>query len=96
MENDQENRPPIPDELNPEGLFKIATAAINERYRPGTLEYIEAHRPELAGRIARAFDRVNDQWAAGPAAGPGFKRALRTWYDLNLEAINIFKGRNDE
>lgn len=30
------------------------------------------------------------------AAGPGFKRALRTWYELNIEAINLFKGRNDE
>jgi len=45
----------------------------------------------LAARIAKAFDRVNDQWAAGPAAGAGFKHALRTWYNLNLEAIDIFK-----
>jgi len=91
VENDQENRPPIPDGLNPEGLFKITAAAISERYEPGALEYIQAHRPELAGQIARAFDRVNDQWAAGPPAGAGFKHALRTWYNLNLEAINVFK-----
>jgi len=91
VKNDQENRPTIPDELNPEGLFEIAAAAINERYKPGTLEYIQAHRPEFAGQLSRAFDRVNDQWAAGPAAGPGFKRALRAWYELSLEAIDIFK-----
>jgi len=91
VENDLKNRPPIPDELNPEGLFKTAAAAINERYNPGTLEYIQAHRPELAARIAKACDRVNAQWAAGPAAGAGFKHALRTWYNLNLEAIDIFK-----
>lgn len=81
---------------DPADLFRRAAAAINERYIPGALAYIETNRPELSARIDTAFDRVNREWeAAEPAAGPAFKRALREWFDLNLLAIEIYKGREN-
>lgn len=82
------------DQSPAETLFNAAVKSLNEKYRPGTLGFIDTHFPELAGRIGRAFDRLNESWAACACPGAGidaFKQALRTWYNLNLEAIEIFK-----
>ena len=77
----------------PETLFLTALHAINEKYETGALEYIRDHRPELYGRIARAFERIDETGAGGAGPSAAFKDALRTWYNLNLDAIRIFKGR---
>ena len=80
-------------ENDPETLFMAAVKSINEKYQPGTLGFIDTHFPDLAARIGRAFDRLNDTWAGCACPGAGidsFKQALRTWYDLNIDAITIF------
>jgi len=82
----------------PETLFAAAVRAINKRYQLGTQAHIEDHAPDLAARLALAFDRLNDAWAATvPGAGLGkFKRALRTWYELNLDAMKEYEDYQNE
>ena len=85
------DRTPIDD---PVDLMKKALDAIAARYEDGTLEYIRDRRPELHGRLAQAMDRIDETGKiGGPGASAAFKDALRTWYNLNLDAIRIFKGR---
>ena len=77
----------------PEELFNIAVAAINKRFKMGTLERLAIERPDLAAEIARAMDRVGITWReSGPVGSPAFKLALRTWYDLIILAIDYFEG----
>jgi len=76
---------------NPADLLKTALDAIAGLYQAGTLEYIRDHRPDLHGRLALALDRINETGSGGGAATQAFKNALRTWYNLNLEAIKLFK-----
>jgi len=84
----------IPDPpASPEELFNIAVAAINKRFKLGTLERLTIERPDLAAEIARAMDRVDITWReSGPVGSPAFKLALRTWYDLIILAIDYFEG----
>jgi len=77
----------------PETLFLATLHAINARYEPGTLEYIRDHRPDLHGRLAIALDRIDETGSGVGIATTAFKNALRTWFNLNIEAINLFKGR---
>lgn len=81
----------------PEELFNIAVAAINKRFKMGTLERLAIERPDLAAEIARAMDRVEITWReSGPVGSPAFKLALRTWYDLIILSIDYFEdGKND-
>jgi len=77
----------------PEEVFRAAVQAINKRFQPGTLEYIRDHFPEMAEEISRAFDRLNNtwgRWTPGANLEP-FKRALRTWYNLHIKAIELFQ-----
>ena len=82
----------------PEALFLAAVQAINKRYQAGTLSHVQAKHPALYDRIGRAFDLLNYIWG-GLVPGGGldhFKRSLRTWYKLNLEAIQIYEDlKND-
>lgn len=77
----------------PEAVFSAAVRAINKRYRPGTLEHVRDRLPGLAEEMAQAFDRVNmtwERWIPGADLEP-FKRALRSWYNLNIKAIELFQ-----
>ena len=74
-----------------DALMSATLRAINSRYEIGTLEYIRERRPDLHGRLALALDRINETGAGGGIATQAFKNALQTWYNLNLEAIRMFK-----
>ena len=76
---------------DPADLMKKTLDGIAAHYEDGTLEYIRDHRPDLHGRLAIAMDRIDETGSAGGIATTAFKNALRTWYNLNLEAIKIFK-----
>lgn len=80
-----------PFDETPDALMSATLRAINSRYEIGALEYIRDHRPDLHGRLALALDRINETGSGGGAATQAFKNALRTWYNLNLEAIKLFK-----
>ena len=81
-----------PDET-PEALFSAAVRSINKRYQLGTLAHIEDHLPELDRLINDAFNQLNDIWARSVPGGglQSFKRALISWYNLNIQAIEIFE-----
>lgn len=82
-----------PDET-PEALFSAAVRSINKRFQLGTLEYIENHAHELAEEIRLALDRLDliwSRWIPGADLQP-FKRALRTYYNLIIRAVDIFEG----
>lgn len=77
----------------PEALFSAAVRSINKRYRPGTLAHIENHFPELDRLITDAFNQLEYIWARTVPDGglQSFKRALVSWYNLNIQAIEIFE-----
>ena len=78
----------------PESVFSAAVRSINKRFQLGTLEYIENHAHELAEDIRRALDRLDliwSRWIPGADLQP-FKRALRTYYNLIIRAVDIFEG----
>ena len=82
-----------------EALFRAAVDAINKRFVPGTgfFERLQDERPDLAEAEKRAFDRLNQTWReSGPAASPAFKLALRTWYELNLDAMKEYEDYQNE
>lgn len=87
--------PPAPVLIEtPETVFSAAVRSINKRFRLGTLEYIEDHAHELAEDIRRALDRLDliwSRWIPGADLQP-FKRALRTYYNLIIRAVDIFEG----
>jgi len=93
-ETRRQSNPPAPVQIEtPETLFVRAVDAINKRFKPGTLEYIEGHAPELAEDIRRALDRLNQVWAGwipGADLAP-FKLALRTYYNLIIRAVDLFE-----
>ena len=78
----------------PEALFREAVKLINKRYQAGTLERIEAERPDMAANMAQAFDQLETAFReAGPVAGEPFRRALRTWYNSTMKAIDSIQRR---
>lgn len=87
--------PPAPVQIEtPETVFAAAVRSINKRYQLGTLEYIENHAHELAEEIRLALDRLDliwSRWIPGADLQP-FKRALRTYYNLIIRAVDIFEG----
>lgn len=79
----------------PQALFDRAVAAIARRYEVGTLARLDIERPDLAAEIERAMNRVEITWRESePIATPAFRLALRTWYDLNILAIDYLRGLN--
>lgn len=88
---DQIANPPA----TPQALFDRAVAAIAKRYEVGTLARLDIERPDLADEIARVMDRVEVAWRESEQiATPAFRLALRTWYDLNILAIDYLRGLN--
>ena len=85
------DRQNLSSEAIPEVLFLTTLHAINAKYEIGALEYVRERRPDLHGRLALALDRINETGAGGGIATQAFKNALQTWYNLNLEAIRMFK-----
>lgn len=87
--------PPAPVQIEtPETVFSAAVRSINKRFQLGTLEYIENHAHELAEEIRLALDRLDliwSRWIPGADLQP-FKRALRTYYNLIIRAVDIFEG----
>lgn len=94
-ETRRQPNPPAPVQIEtPETVFAAAVRSINKRYQLGTLEHIENHVPELAEEIRLALDRLDliwSRWIPGADLQP-FKRALRTYYNLIIRAVDIFEG----
>lgn len=78
----------------PETLFREAVRLINKRYQAGTLARIQAERPDMAADMGQAFDQLETAFReAGPVAGEPFRRALRTWYNSTMKAIDSIQRR---
>ena len=74
-------------------VFRCALEEINREYLPGTIDYVKTTYPKLWKRIVSAEDKLTEAWLSGGVEE--FHRALGEWRDLNLQAIKIFRQREN-
>lgn len=76
-------------------MFEKATDEIEKRYIDGTLEYIETSDNDLYNEINNAINEVDKVWIAGRTGNATieeFRKILKKWHLLNLQAIDIYKS----
>jgi len=98
------NVPSVENELIPiedetlRDLFLETMNRINDIYIQGTTAYIEKYHKELEGEINKVDGGINEVWKEcneGKVRIEGFRDALNSYEKLYLEAIKLFKTRNN-
>lgn len=68
--------------------FKKALAELNHRYQPGTLDWIESHRPDLHHQMEQAEEHLDRLWREGNHRL--FQEGLKRWQHLHQQAMGIY------
>jgi len=74
-------------------MFEKAVDELNRWYIKGTIDYIRKRHPDLYQKMNDAEDRLNEVWKAGLQGKAGieeFRKTLKEWYLLHLQAIEIY------
>jgi len=77
-------------------MITKAMNALNNKYIEGGIEYIDKYYPDLSSKIGSAEGIVNTQ--ANACYGvkielEEFRSALKNWYHLNINAIEIYRNK---
>ena len=75
-----------------EEMFNAALREINREYESGTIPYIRQNHPPFWQKIVEGENLLGDLWLAGEVES--FRIALGEWKNLNLQAIEIFRGQS--
>ena len=76
-------------------LFEEAKKEIALVYLPETMAHIRKHNKALYDEMLVIEMRLDDLWLTmkkGENAHDKFREALKTWRDLHLEAVEIYRG----
>ena len=73
-------------------LFNKAFLALNEKYVPGTWDYIFQNRKELYQKIEELESKLHDAWGGDLKA---FRNILTHYYRAVLNCIKVYKEHID-
>ncbi len=71
-------------------MFEKAMMALNDKYLPGTYDYISANHTDLYQQILKLENKLHALWGIDINA---FREVLLSYYKLTLECIQIYKSR---
>jgi hypothetical protein len=78
----------------PVTLYQRVSDELGWLWQPGTREWLEKNRPDLADAIDQADAAANEAWLAcedGTGTIEAFRQALEQWRQANLRAIQAYR-----
>lgn len=70
-------------------LFDKATAALNKNYPEGVISFIKKEHNHLNEAINDSERKLDLLWGKTPV--DDFREELKTFYKLNLQAVNLYR-----